>query len=170
MTSNLPFDFSVNKENNTIEVTRAFAANLDLVWAAWTTPEILDQWWAPKPYKTETKSMDFKNGGHWLYAMVSPEGEKHWCRADYKQVQPLKSYSGLDAFCDENGEINEIFPRSLWTNTFVVNGESTTVNIRIQYDSLADLESIIQLGFKEGFTMALGNLDNWIIQNNTTKY
>lgn len=162
MNSNLLFDFSVNKENNTIEVARAFSADLKLVWAAWTTPEILDQWWAPKPYRTETKSMDFREGGAWHYRMISPEGETHWCRADYKQVSPLKSYSGLDAFCDEAGTVNESFPRSLWTNTFTSNGDSTTVNIVIAYDSLADLESIIQLGFKEGFTMALSNLDQYI--------
>jgi PhnB protein len=163
MNHNLPFDFTVHKDNNTIEVTRAFAANLDLVWAAWTTPAILDQWWAPKPYRTETKSMDFRNGGTWLYSMVSPEGEKHWCRADYENIEVLKHYSGLDAFCDEAGTINESFPRSHWTNTFTQEGKDVTnVHIVIRYKSLADLESIIQLGFKEGFTMALGNLDQYI--------
>jgi PhnB protein len=66
MNPNLLFDFSVNKENNTILVKREFAANLDLVWDAWTKPELLDRWWAPKPYKTETRSMDFREGGHWV--------------------------------------------------------------------------------------------------------
>lgn len=161
MNSNLLFDFSVNKENNTIAVKRAFAADLDLVWAAWTNPEILDLWWAPKPYQTQTKSMDFREGGHWLYSMVSPAGERHWCRADYKKVDPLKSYSALDAFCDESGTINTDFPRSFWTNSFSENGHETTVDIVIAYDSLADLENIIKLGFKEGFTMAMGNLDQY---------
>ncbi|MFN5417545.1 MAG: SRPBCC domain-containing protein, partial [Flavobacteriia bacterium] len=64
---NLAFDFTINKENNTVMVKREFAANLELVWEAWTNPEILDLWWAPKPYKTETKSMDFREGGRWLY-------------------------------------------------------------------------------------------------------
>lgn len=158
----LQFDFTVNKKNNTIEVTRTFAAELDLVWSAWTKPEILDQWWAPKPYQTQTKQMDFREGGHWLYAMVSPEGEKHWCRADYQKINPLQSFSGLDAFCDEQGHINEEFPRSLWTNVFSEKDQVTTVNITIAYKQLADLEKIIQLGFKEGFTMALGNLDQYI--------
>ena len=98
MNSNLLFDFSVNKENNTIHVTRDFAANLSLVWEAWTKPEILDLWWAPKPYQTKTKSMDFKEGGTWLYCMVSPENEVHWCKLDYKKIDPQKAYSGLDAF------------------------------------------------------------------------
>lgn len=159
---NLLFEFTVDKKNNTINVKREFAANLDLVWEAWTNPEILDQWWAPKPYVTKTRLMNFKVGGYWLYAMISPEGETHWCRADYQQIHEHKSFSGLDAFCDENGTINDAFPRSLWNNEFESNGDYTHVNVSIKYNSTADLEKIIELGFKEGFTMALGNLDQYI--------
>jgi len=159
MNSNLLFDFSVDKENKTITVKRQFAAGLDQVWAAWTQPELLDQWWAPKPYRVETKSMDFREGGSWLYAMISPENEAHWCRADYKEVNSRKRFSALDAFCDAEGNINTGFPRSFWTNSFSGNGETTTVDIVITYEDLADLEKILEMGFKEGFTMGLGNLD-----------
>lgn len=158
----LPFEFTINKSNNTINITRAFAAEIELVWEAWTNPEILDQWWAPKPYQTKTKYMDFKAGGYWLYAMISPEGESHWCRADYQHIDSLKSFTGLDAFCNENGIINDTFPRSLWNNEFVISGVSTVVNITIKYETLKDLEKIVELGFKEGLTMALGNLDEYI--------
>lgn len=162
MNKNLLFDFTVDKENKRVLVKREFAADLNLVWSAWTDPKILDLWWAPKPYQTKTKSMDFRVGGSWLYAMVSPQGETHWCRADYKTIDTLKSFSGLDAFCDEKGTINTDFPRTLWTNTFTEKNDTTTVNVTAQYDSLEDLEKIIQMGFKEGFTMALGNLDQYI--------
>ncbi|MDE3236098.1 MAG: SRPBCC domain-containing protein [Bacteroidota bacterium] len=158
----LLFSFSVNKENNTIHVQREFAAERSLVWEAWTNPVIIDQWWAPKPYQTKTKHMDFRKGGYWLYAMYSPENVAHWCRADYMEVTPLQSFEGLDAFCDEEGNINTTFPRSLWRNNFEQDGEYTTVNITIHYDNLADLEKIIEMGFKEGFTMALGNLDQYL--------
>ncbi len=156
------FDFSVNKKDKTISVKREFAATVDMVWAAWTQPELLDQWWAPKPYQTKTKSMDFREGGSWLYYMLSPANEKHWCRADYKKIVSLKSFSALDAFCDEQGNINKEFPRSLWTNVFSEINQTTTVNITIAYDQIADLEKIISLGFKEGFTAALGNLDQYL--------
>lgn len=164
MTAKLNFDFSVNKENNTVTVIREFDADKDLVWAAWTTPEILDQWWAPKPYQTKTKSMDFKVCGFWLYAMMGPEGDTHWCKADYKSIDPKNSYSSLDAFCDEAGNITQDFPRSLWTNNFIANEATTTVKINIAYNSLEDLEKIIELGFKEGFTMAMGNLDDYLAE------
>ena len=162
----LLFDFEIDKINNTVNVKREFAANLNLVWDAWTKPEILDQWWAPKPYRTVTKSMDFREGGMWLYAMVSPENEKHWCKNDYHKIDTHKSYSGLDAFCDESGSINTDMPRTLWINVFSVTGENTLVSIAAKYDTLEDLEKIISLGFKEGFTMALGNLDELLLTLN----
>lgn len=159
MKNDLLLNFSVDKDNRKIKVQREFAAPLKKVWAAWTQSDILDQWWAPKPYKTQTKSMDFSVGGFWLYAMIGPEGDTHWCRADYKLIETLKNYSALDAFCDENGAVNEDFPRSLWSNSFRGNGPSTTVNIEIEYKQLADLEKIIEMGFREGFTAAMQNLD-----------
>lgn len=162
MNPRLQFDFTVNKEKNTIDVQRDFAADLDLVWDAWTKPELLDLWWAPKPYQTKTRSMDFREGGFWLYAMISPENVAHWCRADYKQIAHKISFSGLDAFCDENGVVNTEFPRSLWNVAFHENTQTTRVSISIKYESLADLEKIIGFGFKEGFTQALENLDQYL--------
>ena len=69
---NLLFDFTVDKATATIYVAREFAAELDLVWDAWTKAEMLEQWMAPKPWRIQTKEMDFREGGRWLYVMVSP--------------------------------------------------------------------------------------------------
>lgn len=164
MKNNLLFNFTINKENNTVNVEREFAANLDLVWDAWTKPEILDQWWAPKPYKTVTKSMDFREGGMWLYYMISPENQKHWSKNDYLVIRPKKSYTGLDAFCDEKGIVNTDMPRTKWTNKFSKSSDKTLVSIVATYENLADLEKVIEMGFKEGFTMALGNLDELLLK------
>lgn len=162
MNANLLFDFIVNKEKNSIHVKREFEADLGLVWDCWTKSELLDLWWAPKPWQTRTKSMDFREGGRWLYSMVSPKNEDHWCRVDYGKVEVKKNFSAQDGFCDENGNLDPTFPRSQWTNVFQGDTETTTVSVTIQYEKLADLEKIITMGFKEGFTMALGNLDQYL--------
>lgn len=156
------FNFEVDKDNKQILVDRSFNAPIDLVWAAWTESDILDQWWAPKPWKTETKSMDFREGGHWLYAMVGPEGEKHWCKADYSTIVPQQSFKAHDGFCDEEGNLNPDFPRNKWENSFNDQGDTTLVNIILTFDSFEDLEKIIEMGFKEGFTAGLENLDQYI--------
>ena len=162
MNSNLAFDFTVDKANNTVRVNREFNADLEMVWEAWTNPKILDQWWAPKPYQNRTKSMDFRDGGMWLYSMISPKDEIHWCKADYKKIEHQKCFSYTDNFCDENGKVSEHFPDSFWTNVFNENAGTTTVTITIQYKSLGALEKVIEVGFKEGFTMAMQNLDQYI--------
>ena len=152
-------NFVVNKQNSKVSVTREFAAPLAKVWAAWTQSELLDQWWAPKPWKTKTKKMEFKVGGHWLYAMLGPEGEEHWCRADFKSISPNKSFIVSEGFCDPNGKITTDFPIAYWHCQFSESSNKTIVQIEISYDSLADLEKYMELGFQEGFTSALGNLD-----------
>ncbi|MCB0819770.1 MAG: SRPBCC domain-containing protein [Bacteroidetes bacterium] len=166
MNPGLRFDFIVNKEDNTVNVKREFAGDLELVWEAWTNPEILDQWWAPKPYKTRTKSMDFREGGTWLYEMYNTadasQKETHWCKNDYVKIDKHVMFSGLDAFCDEHGNTNKEMPRTLWTTAFSGTGDRTLVSIVARYESLEDLEKIIALGFREGFTMALENLDQYI--------
>ncbi len=159
MNENLTFDFVVNKENNTITVKREFAAELPLVWDAYTKSEILDQWWAPKPWKSRTKTMDFSEGGHWIYAMVGPDGEEHWARAEFKNIQFQKKYTGFDAFADANGNLNKDLPQSKWEVTFTNQGQITLVEFHISYDNLAQLEATIQMGFKEGLTMAMEGLD-----------
>src|ERR1017187_4030504 len=115
MNQTLLFDFSVDKDNKTIIVRREFAAELGLVWDAWTKPELLDLWWAPKTEKTVTKSMDFREGGSWLYAMISPDNFAHWCKFDFEKIERQKRFSLHDAFCDENGTINPRMPRGFRT-------------------------------------------------------
>ena len=159
MNSNLVFDFTVNKETSTVYVKKEFAANSELVWDAYTKPELLDKWWAPKPWLSRTKSMEFKVGGRRLYAMCGPEGEEHWALADFTSITPKTNFKFLDAFCDADGNISDAMPRSDWDVAFVDQGNSTLVNIAIKHKTLVDLENIIAMGFKEGFTIALNGLD-----------
>jgi len=147
---------AVNKKLN---VVREFDALVEKVWKAWTEPELLDQWWAPKPWKAITQSMDFRKGGTWLYYMEGPDGSRHYCRADYETIVPNRSFTGLDAFCDENGEINEDFPRMHWNCVFSKSANGTKIEVEITFATEADMEKIIEMGFKEGFTAAHGNLD-----------
>lgn len=159
MNSNLLFDFIVNKENNTIHITREFAADVELVWKAWTTPELLDRWWGPKPWRAETKTMDFREGGFWLYAMVSPESEKHWSKTHFISIVKEKSFSSKGGFSDEHGTINPSFPQNLWENNFIPRDGKVQVDILLTYDTLADLEKEIEMGFKEGMTTDFLQLD-----------
>jgi uncharacterized protein YndB with AHSA1/START domain len=158
--NNLLFDFIVDKTTKTVFVNKEFDAGQSLVWDAFTKPEILDQWWAPKPWASQTKSMDFKVGGRRIYAMVSPEGQQHWSIQEFTSISPITNFTMLSAFADQDGNINAHLPGSNWDLNFSEQEGTTTVSIIIKHKELADLEKMIEMGFQGGFTMTLNYLEN----------
>lgn len=106
--------------------------------------------------------MDFREGGHWLYAMVGPEDEEHWARVDYLKITPEQYFSAYDGFCDAEGNSNPSMPRNKWENTFTNQGNETSLHMLLTFDKLEDLKKIVEIGFKEGFTAGLENLDHYI--------
>jgi len=159
MESNLLMNFTVDKENKTVNIKREFNASLSDVWSAWTEAEILDQWWAPAPFKSQTKSMEFKEGGRRLYAMVGLEGEERWSSFDYTSISPKTNFKYASTFCDLQGNPNSEFASSYWSVSFSEEDNSTFVDITIKRDSLSELEKLIEMGFKEGITVTMKSLD-----------
>ena len=166
MTSNLLFDFRLEKAAKTVFITREFDADQSLVWDAFTKAEILDQWVAPKPWKSKTKFMDFKVGGRRFYAMVSPEGQERWAIQKYTSITPKTNFKMFNAFADKDE--NPELPGSDWDYTFSEQDGRTTVNITIYNESLARLEKMIEMGFTEGFKMSLRNLDDVLASRKKT--
>lgn len=150
-------DLIVDKQTKTVSITKEFAAELDLVWDAYTKPELLDQWWAPKPWESRTKFMDFKVGGRRFYAMVSPAGDERWAIQKYTSITPKTNFKFFNAFADEDE--NPELPGSDWDLNFSEKDGMTKVSISIYNESLERLERMIELGFKEGTTMQMNNLD-----------
>src|SRR5829696_2518254 len=157
MKNDLLFDFTIDKSTKTVFVNREFAADLSLVWDAFTKQEILDQWWAPKPWISKTKFMDFKVGGRRFYAMVSPEGQEHWSIQKYSSISPKTNFKFLNAFADQNE--NPQLPGSEWDLTFSEQNGTTKVTVTIYNESLERMEKMIEMGFKEGFTMTMNSLE-----------
>jgi uncharacterized protein YndB with AHSA1/START domain len=167
---NLLFDFTVDKATETIHITREFAADLDLVWDAFTKAEILDQWLAPKPMRAETKEMDFRVGGRWLYAMVSPENIARWGLVEFITIDAKSSFTTRNSFCDENGNpMNTGLTSSQTKTSFTAGAGTTTVHIIKKMASLTELEHFIAMGFKEGFALAMNNLEELLTKLSAAK-
>ena len=140
--NNQPMDFIVDKETKTVTITKELDAGLTLVWDAYTKPELLDQWWAPKPWASRTKAMDFKVGGRRFYAMVGPEGNERWAVQKYTSITPKSNFKIFNAFAD--AEENLELPGSDWDLNFI---EQDGTN------GLAEIAHhvLIRLGFRNIF-------------------
>ena len=104
--------------------------------------------------------MNFEEGGRRFYAMVWPEGQEHWGVKKYTLINPKTNIKWLSSFTDKDENINAELPTSEWELNFSEQNGITAVRIVIKNKTLADLEMIIQMGFKEGFTMTLNELEN----------
>jgi uncharacterized protein YndB with AHSA1/START domain len=155
--NNLLFDFTVDKAAKTVMITREFAAELSLVWDAFTKAELIDQWIAPKPFTAKTKYQDFKVGGKRFYAMISPEGQARWAIQEYTSITPKTHFKMYNAFADEHE--NPELPGSDWDHRFSEENGTTTVSITIYNESLERMERILD-GFTIGMKMSLSNLEN----------
>ena len=154
---NNSLDFIVDKSKKTVFVNREFDADLSLVWDAFTKQEILDQWWAPKPWASKTKAMNFEVGGRRFYAMVSPEGQERWSIQKYTSISPKTNFKFLNAFADKDE--NPELPGSDWDLSFSEENGKTKVSVSIYNESLERMEKMIEMGFKEGFMMTLKSLE-----------
>ena len=98
--------------------------------------------------------------------MESPQGERHWSRTDYTSVNPMKSFSGIDIFSDENGSIIPSLPTTQWLVQFESTPEGTRVNVENTFDKEEDMLKLIEMGFEGGFNMGLQNLEDLLLAGN----
>jgi uncharacterized protein YndB with AHSA1/START domain len=154
-----PFDFITNMQAHTLTMRRAFQAQRELVWNCYTKHELLEQWFAPKPMTTRTKSFDFSEGGHWHYVMVEPNGTEYWGWTNYLKIKPVEQYVANDAFCNEAGEINEELPGAEWAVSFLDKGEETVVESVLTFKTPEDLEAVVKMGMEEGMVATWAALD-----------
>jgi uncharacterized protein YndB with AHSA1/START domain len=151
-------EFVVDKPTKTVTITKEFEAPRDMVWDAYTKPELLDQWWAPKPLTSRTKVMEFREGGRRFYAMVMPDGQERWSVQRYTSITPKTNFKFFNAFSDENENLQ--LPGSDWDLNFSEADGKTKVSISIYNESLERLERMAEGGFREGTIGQFENLEN----------
>lgn len=153
--------FTFSKDKKSVEISRHFDAPLPLVWKAWTEAAILDKWWAPKPWKSETRKMLFANEGQRLYCMCGPAGERSWGLITFHDIKPQVGFAITDAFCDESGRVNNDFPSTHWEIRLEEKEGTNLVNV-LTSSKEEDMKKLIDMGFQEGYAMALDNLEEWL--------
>ena len=158
MTNNFVFEADLAAKK--IYVAREFNAPIEKVWKAHTDPKLLEKWIAPKPWTVETKIMDFTVGGVSLYAMVSPEGHKHWVYDEFTAIENESVISSTGVFCDGDGNPVLDGPKSYKDSKFSsIDGNRSKVEVVLTFEDEATIKWFVEGGFKEGTTMTLNQLD-----------
>ncbi len=158
MTNNFVFEPDVAAKK--IYVLREFNAPVEKVWRAWTEPDLIEKWIAPKPWRAETRTMEFTVGGIWLYAMVGTEGQKHWVYAEFTAIENGSAISTTGMFCDGEGNPLTGGPKSYRDTKFSsIEGNRSKVEQVITFEDEATIKMFVEMGFKEGTTASLSNLD-----------
>ena len=142
-----------------IIVTRAFDAPPEKVWRAFTEREILDKWWAPRPWTIETRSLDLRPGGIWHFCMMGQNGERYWWRVNYVTIDPQHSITSTGGPCDENANFTGGLPAMQRLTEFAATPTGTLVSITIKFESEADLKKMAESGMLAGTTLTFNTLD-----------
>lgn len=156
-------EITFNKDSeNGIFVMKVYKADVSTLWDYFTKSELLDQWWAPKPWQCETDKMDFRENGTWLYAMKGPTGEKHFGVVGYGEITPHRSIASTDAFADDKGMVRTDLPQTSWLIGFTGIDEGTKMTFNLSFNSAEEMKRIIEMGFEEGFKMGLNQLEDLV--------
>lgn len=91
-------------EGKTLVIERVFDAPVEKVWAAWTEPEQIKNWWGPEGYSAPDIQIDLREGGKYLYCMRGPAGPggpivDAWSGGEFKEIVPLKKNCGNRLLC-----------------------------------------------------------------------
>ncbi len=159
-------EIKFNKDENaaTTYGMKVFANTPEEIWAYFTQKELLDQWWAPEPWKCETLQLSFEPEGEWNYALISPDNEKYFGRVRYHEINNGRSFDWTKSFTDENGNLNGNLPSSNWLMGFTGVDEGTKLTINIHFKTIAEMQKLMEMGFEEEFKSRLNQLEELLIE------
>ena len=137
-------------------LTRLLEASPEQVFRAWTEPELMKQWFTPRPWTTPHIETDVRAGGSNLVVMRSPEGVEHPQRGIYLEVVPGRKLVFTDAYTGAwEPSAKPFFTVIL---TFEPEGTGTRYTARARHWTVADRDAHEQMGFHTGWGAATDQL------------
>ena len=140
-----------------ILITREFDAPKELVWRAWTTPELVRRWWHANRGEMTVCEMDLRVGGNWRYAMVTPDGMEVGFHGEYREIEPherivsTEIFEGMPEGVPEEASVN--------TATFTEEDGRTTLEILVQHSNKTFRDMHVESGMEDGLQDALDLLE-----------
>jgi uncharacterized protein YndB with AHSA1/START domain len=133
-----------------LSLTRVIAASPDKLYKAWTTPELLKQWFAPAPYSVPEAILDVRPGGSNLVIMRGPEGPDFPNRGVYLDIVENRKIVFTDAFTSAWVPSEKPFMTATITFEDIGNGQ-TRYTAHVLHWSVEDREMHEKMGFHEGW-------------------
>ncbi len=161
-------------EMKEIVIERVFDAPRELVWKAWTDPEIVKKWWGPEGFSAPSIKIDFKVGGKYIFAMRGPKGSEWdkvmYSSGVYKEIVPNEKIATTDYFSDEHG--NKMNPvdfgqdpnspsemKAVITFEDVENGKTKLTITYPRPENEEQFQAMLKSGMREGWMSSLNKLE-----------
>ena len=139
-----------------ILVTREFDASKELVYKAWTTPELVKRWWSAKRGETTVADIDLRPGGKWRSAMVTDDGTEVAFHGEYQDVVPNERIVSTEVYEGiPDGEASA----TLNTVTFEERDGRTILTLLVEAPSKDVRDAIVASGMEDGLQDALDLLE-----------
>ncbi len=146
-------------ETLTLTVVADFAADLRRLWQVYVDPRQLELFWGPPDYPSTFTRHDAAPGGRSTYRMTGPDGESHGGYWEWISVDPLKSFEVRDGFASSDGEPNAQMPSMRMHFVFEESSTGSRVTTTTYFNTLDELEQLVEMGMEEGLKAAMGQMD-----------
>jgi uncharacterized protein YndB with AHSA1/START domain len=140
-----------------IVITRDFDAPPHLVYRAYTTPELVKQWWSGNRGEVTSAEIDLRVGGRWRYVMVADDGQEVAFHGEYREIVPNERLVSTEVYempgapPDAEGTLN--------TATFAERDGRTRLTVLVQCPSRDVRDAIIDSGMEGGMQEAMDRLE-----------
>ena len=142
-----------------ILITREFDAPKDLVYKAWTTPELVKRWWNAKRGEVTISEIDLRVGGKWRYVMVADDGFEVGFHGEYREIVPNERIVSTEVYEGLPEGVSEEEGSTVNTATFTEENGRTTLTLLVQAANKASRDAIIDSGMEAGLQDALDLLE-----------
>ena len=144
----------------TMTVTAEYDVDAERAWQLWADPRQLERWWGPPTYPATVEEHELKPGGKVTYFMTGPTGDTPRGYWDVVEVEAPRRLVVQDGFADADGAPLEGMGITTMTVDIVDRpGGGVTMTLTSQFDSLATLEQMLQMGMEQGLREAMGQID-----------
>lgn len=152
---------SVDKDLDqlTLTIVADFAAPVRRLWDAYTDPRQIERFWGPPSYPATFLRHDASNGGRSVYRMTGPEGDVHYGCWEWTSLNAPESFEVADSFANGKGEPNTELPTTRMAFAFEATESGSRLTVTSYFDSVKDLEQLIEMGMLDGTREAMAQID-----------